>query len=1096
MHTKEWTRRYIRYERDVARLDKLLPGYAKTASLFSDFCDKDFYDGKVPTGKYIKHVYALFHDTISEHLAKEVKKRPTKMLYWDVSYKIDKRMNHHKGEQIFKGLVTGMNELGEIRIQFHVFTDSHEQMEPALEAFNDTNTKLGMEGPQYFVTDNPKADALFFSTIFNTLHQQQQQLDDNPATSEIPSFEEEFYVRDEVKVLTTTQQTNLAITAMWDVAEGKVVGLDAEWTVTKNRHGHVTHRGKVALIQLCYIDKDEKVTTLLIRTKNMNKLPYKLELLLTSSTFKLVGVNVSADLIKIGKDFDIRDINRVTQKDRANVVNLGLYARLRDIVQNGSVSLQQLCTLVLRTRIEKDTNIRISNWDNHELTDEQVKYAALDAIASLKIFLKLDQMPDLTRRYTMDDVSEGARVDLVPIHGSASCMATRAATGIIVDIDRCESPDNVSPRFTKAGNGTVAIKITKIYSTGFKIPEYNYQEEPGSQVSPATLSHFKEGCHIVVPVYMLKQHVNSDHVRSTPADSSSLPSVTVPAQGFIPSPAQDAANTEEAVADDDDVVDVVLDSLTEEQFGDYMDMENVSQQDIELIRAAAERTGSTQSTANLFPCEGLSPSPPLTEILDVYSGVLGDAFHAMKRQITPMHHEAKKAYFAALRDAFFVWNKEKLEELMEHMKEDGLSQEEIDSKMLFSPTLFTDCVDRYIPPPSLLYFRVRAVFALFGNMVDSKSKKPLFNKRAFASANNLLEEIRRGYYSDPPGVQWYTKRLKKDGTVAVNKYGMALLDCSRGTNRVESFHKDLVSSWGSWPMGMEMSAKLLAEKRHRHNHRVSEKRRDDFPKIGHYDTWEVDELQLLVYRNRGFLLFPHWSNSSEYVSTPESFDVVALQSEDVQKALEARCEIIAPLPKPSRELQYQCKAMGSPLPFLPFTTVEERMQFSTYVHNLPCPVANVDDKKAAIDWCAFVDGQKIMPKLPCHIRTYIRKWERNQRSKDLFERSKSGREKLAELNSIELTSAAAHNQPIPLPPVMPQPKPAAMHNQPYTIVANSLIGQIPASHVKRKRGGRGKDKDGRQRRQRRCLTCVAHEGPHFETCRGRWPRGTCRYYSA
>jgi hypothetical protein len=42
---------------------------------------------------------------------------------------------------------------------------------------------------------------------------------------------------------------------------------------------------------------------------------------------------------------------------------------------------------------------------------EQVEYAALDAIASLKIFFKLDEMPDLTRRYTMDDVSVG---DTVP----------------------------------------------------------------------------------------------------------------------------------------------------------------------------------------------------------------------------------------------------------------------------------------------------------------------------------------------------------------------------------------------------------------------------------------------------------------------------------------------------------------------------------------------------------------------------------------------------------------------------------------------------------------------------------------------------------
>jgi len=53
-------------------------------------------------------------------------------------------------------------------------------------------------------------------------------------------------------------------------------------------------------------------------------------------------------------------------------------------------------------------------------------------------------------------------------------------------------------------------------------------------------------------------------------------------------------------------------------------------------------------------------------------------------------------------------------------------------------------------------------------------------------------------------------------------------------------------------------------------------------------TWEVDELQLLVYKNRGFFLFPNWSNSSEYVATDESFDVVALQSKDDHDALQER----------------------------------------------------------------------------------------------------------------------------------------------------------------------------------------------------------------
>eukprot|EP00986_Skeletonema_menzelii_P017673 scaffold21014_cov74-Skeletonema_menzelii.AAC.1 len=44
---------------------------------------------------------------------------------------------------------------------------------------------------------------------------------------------------------------------------------------------------------------------------------------------------------------------------------------------------------------------------------------------------------------------------------------------------------------------------------------------------------------------------------------------------------------------------------------------------------------------------------------------------------------------------------------------------------------------------------------------------------------------------------------------------------------------------------------------HRHNHRVSEKRRHGFTRIGHFDTWLIDELQSLVYKNRRFFLFPH-----------------------------------------------------------------------------------------------------------------------------------------------------------------------------------------------------------------------------------------------
>jgi len=40
---------------------------------------------------------------------------------------------------------------------------------------------------------------------------------------------------------------------------------------------------------------------------------------------------------------------------------------------------------------------------------------------------------------------------------------------------------------------------------------------------------------------------------------------------------------------------------------------------------------------------------------------------------------------------------------------------------------------------AVLFWRVRAVFAMYGDIVDSKTNKPLFNKRAWKKAQVLME---------------------------------------------------------------------------------------------------------------------------------------------------------------------------------------------------------------------------------------------------------------------------------------------------------------------------------------------------------------------
>ena len=166
----------------------------------------------------------------------------------------------------------------------------------------------------------------------------------------------------------------------------------------------------------------------------------------------------------------------MTQKDRPSVINLGTYARTRDVVQNGNVGLAELSKIVLKVTLDKRCLDPVSDWGQKELTDSQVRYAALDAIMSLLIYQELEKLPDLTQRYAIKDVVVGTPINLVPIHGSVASMATRAATGIIVGDTQCESPTGIVPKQAKPGDASVVIKILGIYTPDLKLSNYQHTQ--------------------------------------------------------------------------------------------------------------------------------------------------------------------------------------------------------------------------------------------------------------------------------------------------------------------------------------------------------------------------------------------------------------------------------------------------------------------------------------------------------------------------------------------------------------------------------------------------------------------------------------------
>jgi hypothetical protein len=873
------------------------------------------------------------------------------------------------------------------------------------------------------------------------------------------------------------------------------VAVDAEWKVELTTNGRVCKNHRVGLLQFCFLDNSGVYKTALVHTANKTTLHRQMEEFFRDDSITIVGVHVGSDLAKIGRDFNLSNV--INGRRKESVINLGGYARDRDVVQNGKVSLDELCKAVLKQRIEKQTHLRFSDWNLLQMTQEQIEYAVRDALALLQIFDAIKSLPNLNSRLKPNEATVGKRVDIVPKSGNVACMATRAATGIISTAEPCDSPDGVTPTSVTPGKKHSVVVIEEIYSPSMKIPRY---KKGGTS---ATIIDFKDRA-VVVPVTMLKEHVASDSIRATPESGGreypveNVLRVSAPASENPPSkPTSASANVSTPTVADNDLVD---DAEMDDSYSimEVEDFEDITTLDCENLRCAIFSASESEQGKPPMKCAYLDEAPSPSSIQDKFSSVLGDCFHLMDRPNIPVKHESKKAYKNALKNAFFIWNPETMNALVEQMKEGGMTDEEIESAKYFRPTLFHDCVERIVPAPKVLYWRVRAVFALYGPMIDSKTNAPLFNVRAWKRANNVLLEILAGFYSDPPGVPMYRKRVGEDGLVLKNKYGMDMIECMRGTNRTEAVHKGLVSTFGTWNMGVEMSSCVLAERRHRYNHRCSERRRLGFPRIGHYDTWLIDKLQNLVHKNHGRLLYPDWSNASDYKETDESFDTQAIHSQKLHSALKNRCNEMSREEKAKVKLTsdqtFICKMMGIELPFLPFATVEEYCAYNAFVvDGIPS-----DEDDAAAAWCKYVDGVNIFPKLPVHPRSYRDRWERNQRVKDAVKRAKAGSDKLNELNKVLVPAlderqnvAQQHAAPAQtLPALTPQ----ALSDEPYVVTARTSIGNLPCnSCVQTNRSGRGKDVKARS--GRRCAICIKKGSMLTASiCAGRGRQYLCEYF--
>lgn len=464
-----------------------------------------------------------------------------------------------------------------------------------------------------------------------------------------------------------------------------------------------------------------------------------------------------------------------------------------------------------------------------------------------------------------------------------------------------------------------------------------------------------------------------------------------------------------------------MEGLGSDGSGGELDNADLEPSDIEVLRTLCS-AAATPAPASMRSCRGLD-DPPST-ITDKFSNVLGDGFHMLDRPKVGVHHPFKKAYFNALMNAYYDWDPIMLEEAKAALRASGKSDADIEQMMYFQPSWFCGCVRRRVLPPSKLYWRLRIVFAIYGNKVNPKDNVPLFNDEAWKKANNVLQEVLAGNCSDPPNVDFYCQKLDVNGAPATNNLGLPLLESWRGTSLTECAHKQVIDSFGSWHTGVEMSDGLLAWWRHVYNQSISEHRRAGFPKIGHNYTWFIDKIQLLVEQNHAGRAYPHWSNESDYERTPEKFGTVPLHSEQLGNRVAAIDDSKLIAMDLTRNEKYIAKAMGVKVPFLPVCGDAEKRLFSRLVSNSATAVLDFDEM--ALEWCDYVDGKTIFPKLPAYLRTYETTWKRNQAARTAVEAAKPGTDLMKQLmarTTCESESVPQTSTPTAVTPTGPGPAP-------------------------------------------------------------------------
>lgn len=174
--------------------------------------------------------------------------------------------------------------------------------------------------------------------------------------------------------ITVVDKDEIVSQAIQELRKAEIVGIDTE---TKPSFARGTHH-KVSLVQISTRDH-----CFLFR---LNKIGFPAELadFLADKKIKKIGLALRDDLNGLMKQRKFKP---------ENFIDLQAIVRNYGILELG---LQKISAIIFEKKVSKSQ--RLTNWENNELTESQMTYAATDAWVSLMIYLTLNNTKKITKK--------------------------------------------------------------------------------------------------------------------------------------------------------------------------------------------------------------------------------------------------------------------------------------------------------------------------------------------------------------------------------------------------------------------------------------------------------------------------------------------------------------------------------------------------------------------------------------------------------------------------------------------------------------------------------------------------------------------------